>query len=232
MELNRSTIIEASEKLRQGDITSVDLAKACLKRIKGVDGQVKACLTVCEEEALVAAEAADLRLKKGESGALLGIPFLAKDNIMTRGLKTTAASKILENYIAPYDATVIARLKQAGAVLLGKTNLDEFAHGSSTENSAFGTTHNPWDLKRVPGGSSGGSAAAVAADMCLFALGTDTGGSSAPPGLVLLRGRAEADLWPGFALRPDRDDLFDRRARDTGEISRRCRDRAPDVRRP
>ena len=177
MKLNQLTIKEAAEKLVNGEITSVDLAKACLARIEEVNKELNACLTVCEEEALVEASRADERLAKGETAVLLGIPYLAKDNILTKGVRTTASSKILENYIAPYDATVIAKLRMAGAVLLGKTNLDEFAHGASTENSAFGPTKNPWDLSRVPGGSSGGSAAAVAADMCLFALGTDTGGS-------------------------------------------------------
>ncbi|MFA5360272.1 MAG: Asp-tRNA(Asn)/Glu-tRNA(Gln) amidotransferase subunit GatA [Patescibacteria group bacterium] len=177
MELNKLTIKQASEMLAKKEITSVELTKACLTHIKEIDHKIKACLTVCEKEALVEAKKADERIKNGEIGELLGIPYLAKDNIMTSGIKTTAASKILENYIAPYDATIIKKLKEVGAVLLGKTNLDEFAHGASTENSAFGATHNPWDYTRVPGGSSGGSGAAVAADMCLFALGTDTGGS-------------------------------------------------------
>ncbi|OGF26153.1 aspartyl/glutamyl-tRNA amidotransferase subunit A [Candidatus Falkowbacteria bacterium RIFOXYA2_FULL_47_19] len=181
MKLNELTIKEAGEKLQSKEITSVELTRDCLARIKAVDDKIRACLTVCEEEAIAAAEEADRRIARGESGAFLGIPYLAKDNIMTRGVKTTAASKILADYTAPFDATVIEKLKKAGAVLLGKTNLDEFAHGASTENSAFGPTHNPWDLDRVPGGSSGGSAAAVAADMCLFALGTDTGGSIRHP---------------------------------------------------
>ena len=177
MMLNELTIKQAQEKLESGEISSVELTRECLDRIKAVDDKIKACLTVCEEDAMAAAKKADEERAKGKKGDLLGIPYIAKDNIMTRGIKTTAASKILENYIAPFDAAIIKKLKEKGAVLLGKANLDEFAHGASTENSAFGPTHNPWDLERVPGGSSGGSAAAVAANLCLFALGTDTGGS-------------------------------------------------------
>ncbi|MFA5248003.1 MAG: Asp-tRNA(Asn)/Glu-tRNA(Gln) amidotransferase subunit GatA [Patescibacteria group bacterium] len=177
MFLNQLTIKQALDKLNAGEITSVDLTRACLDRIKEVDDKIKALLTVCENEAMEEAKKADERRASGEKGGLLGIPYIAKDNILTKGVKTTAASKILENYIAPFDATIIKKLREAGAVLLGKSNLDEFAHGGSTENSAFGPTHNPWNLDCVPGGSSGGSGAAVASDMCLFALGTDTGGS-------------------------------------------------------
>jgi aspartyl-tRNA(Asn)/glutamyl-tRNA(Gln) amidotransferase subunit A len=179
--LNELTILEARELLDNGQVTSVELTKACLNRIEEVDSDINACLLVNKDEALKNASEADLKLQKGEKGLLLGIPYLLKDNIVVKGQITTAASKILENYIAPYNATVTTRLNKAGAVLLGKTNLDEFAHGASTENSAFQVTKNPYDLERVPGGSSGGSAAAVAANMCLFAIGSDTGGSIRQP---------------------------------------------------
>ena len=181
MKLNELTIAEARRLLASGQGTAVGLTKACLERLKAVNEKLNACLLIDEVKALAAAEAADQRLAAGEQGSLLGVPYLIKDNILAKGWRTTAASRMLADYVAPYDATVVARLNAAGAVLLGKTNLDEFAHGASTETSWFGPTKNPWDLTRVPGGSSGGSAAAVATDCCLFALGTDTGGSVRHP---------------------------------------------------
>ena len=179
--LNELTISEAAEGLRKKNFSSVELAKSCLERIRAVDEKVHAFLQVEEEGALRAARLADGRIKSGEAGPLAGIPLAIKDNMAVAGTRTTAGSKILENHTAAYDATVIAKLREAGAVFLGKTNMDEFAMGSSTETSAYGATKNPWDLARVPGGSSGGSAAAVAGDMCLAALGSDTGGSIRQP---------------------------------------------------
>jgi aspartyl-tRNA(Asn)/glutamyl-tRNA(Gln) amidotransferase subunit A len=184
--LERLTIHEARALLEKGEITSVDLTRAVLDRIDAIDNRVRAYLTVVADRALEQARQADARWTthrhdKTNAPALLGIPMAIKDEICTRGVRTTAGSKILNNFVPPYDATVMDKLNAAGAVLIGKTNQDEFAMGSSTENSRYFITHNPWDLERVPGGSSGGSAAAVAADETLFALGTDTGGSVRQP---------------------------------------------------
>lgn len=181
MNLRNITIKEARKLLDNGELTSLELTDFFLQRISDLDENLKTCISVFFDSAREDAKEADKRIAQGEKGDLLGIPYLLKDIILTKGKKTTAASKMLENYIAPYDATVVKKLNQAGAVLLGKTNLDEFAHGASTENSAFFVTKNPWDITRVPGGSSGGSSAAVTADLCMFALGSDTGGSIRQP---------------------------------------------------
>jgi len=181
LKLHELTIHEASRLLRKREISSLELTRALLDRIGVIDNQVKAYITVTSDTAMSQAQEADTRRSAGEESPLLGIPLAIKDIICTKGITTTCGSKILHNFVPPYDATVMRHLYEAGMVLLGKTNLDEFAMGSSTENSAFFPTHNPWDLTRVPGGSSGGSAAAVAAQEALGALGTDTGGSVRQP---------------------------------------------------
>ena len=175
------TIHEARELLDRGEVSSVELTRAILDRIAQVEDGVKAFVTVTEDLAVEQAERADARIAKGDAAPLTGIPMQLKDNMATRGVATTCSSKMLENFVPPYDATVTQRLYDQSAVLVGKGNLDEFAMGSSTENSAFFPTRNPWDPERVPGGSSGGPAAAVAASECFYSLGSDTGGSIRQP---------------------------------------------------
>lgn len=185
MKLNELTITEAREGLKNKEFNAVELTTACLKRIEQVDKKINAFVTVAKEKALEQAKKADNALaSQGETwraNPLLGIPIAVKDNFNTRGIRTTAGSRVLEDYIPPFDATVVKKLKDAGAVIIGKTNLDAWAHGSSGENSDFGPTKNPWNIEYVPGGSSSGSASAVASDMCLAATGTDTGGSVRTP---------------------------------------------------
>src|SRR6185436_4128349 len=182
--LNQLTISELRTKLAKRETSAREVLQACLAQVERVDKRVQAFLSYDAADALTQADAADRILRDNGSGSgqpLLGIPIALKDVIAVKGHKLNCGSKILGNFISPYDATVVEKLRQAGAILFGRLNMDEFAMGSSTENSAFFTTRNPWDLERIPGGSSGGSAAAVAADECIASLGSDTGGSIRQP---------------------------------------------------
>jgi len=175
------TLAELAAGLRKGDFSSVELTQAYLARIKTEDSRYNSFITVTEEQALEQAKAADAAIAAGNAGAFAGLPIAHKDLFCTQGVRTSCGSKMLDNFASPYDATVVARFKQAGAVMLGKTNMDEFAMGSSNESSFYGAARNPWDLERVPGGSSGGSGAAVAARLTPAATGSDTGGSIRQP---------------------------------------------------
>src|SRR3990167_4362816 len=181
MDLSFATITELRSGLDKKKFSAVELARHFLDRIKNHDKKLNAFITVTEEAALEQAKRADKSIADENQTLLTGIPYAAKDLFVTKGIKTTAASKILENYVPPFDSTVVSKLQKSGAVLLGKTNLDQFAHGSSTETSYYGPSRNPWDLDRIPGGSSGGSAAAVAAGLAPLALATETGGSIRQP---------------------------------------------------
>ncbi|MFI5956873.1 Asp-tRNA(Asn)/Glu-tRNA(Gln) amidotransferase subunit GatA [Cryptosporangium sp. NPDC051539] len=184
-ELTRLSAADLATKIASGDVSAVEVTRAHLDRIRAVDGDVHAFLVTDEDGATAAAEAVDDKRANGEPlGPLAGVPLALKDVVVTRGLQTTSGSKILEGWIPPYDATITRKMREAGIVILGKANMDEFAMGSSTENSAFGPSHNPWALDRTPGGSSGGSSAAVAAFEAPLAIGTDTGGSIRQPAAV------------------------------------------------
>lgn len=223
MELHKLTSQKAYELLKKKEISSEELTKAFLDRIKKVDNKIKAYITLNEKEALENSRKLD---REGSfDRPLSGIPMAIKDNICTKGLKTTCASKMLEDFVPPYDATCVEKLKDDGGVILGKTNLDEFAMGSTTKNSAFFETSNPWDDSKVSGGSSGGSAAAVAADECIFALGSDTGGSVRQPasycGVVGLKptyGRVSRFGLAAYASSLDTIGIFTKNVADCAQV--------------
>jgi aspartyl-tRNA(Asn)/glutamyl-tRNA(Gln) amidotransferase subunit A len=226
-EILRGSAVEIAGRIAKGDVSAVEVARASLDCIARRDGELHAFLHVDAEGALAAASSVDAMRARGEAlGPLAGVPVALKDNLCARGTPTTCASKILEGWIAPYDADVVTRLRRSGAVIVGKANMDEFAMGSSNENSAYGPVKNPWDLTRAPGGSSGGSAASVASGMAALALGSDTGGSVRQPGsfsgVVAFKpsyGRVSRYGLIAFASSLDQIGPFSRTVRDAARIS-------------
>ncbi len=219
------SISELAAGLRSGDYSSVELTRAFLDRIERFDGDLNSYITVSREQALERAAGADRRIRDGRGGDLTGIPIAHKDIFCTQGIKTSCGSRMLDNFIAPYDAAVVSKLDEAGVVLLGKTNMDEFAMGSSNENSWYGPVHNPWNPELVPGGSSGGSAAAVAAGLCVAATGTDTGGSIRQPaalcgitGLKPTYGRVSRYGMVAFASSLDQAGVLTQSAEDAAKL--------------
>ena len=225
--LNQLTISELRTKLSKKAASAKEVVQACLDQIKRVDPQVRAFLSVDEKDALAQAESADRAIAAGLPQPLLGVPIAIKDVLSVKGQPLQCGSKILDKFVSPYDATVIAKLRKAGAIVFGRLNMDEFAMGSSTENSAFGHTRNPWDLERVPGGSSGGSSAAVAAHECIASLGSDTGGSIRQPaalcGVVGVKptyGRVSRYGLVAFASSLDQIGPFTKDVRDAAILTR------------
>src|SRR6266853_5818338 len=226
--VNKSTLSEVVSKLARREVSSREVVQACLDRLQRVEPRIHAFLSIDADNALTQADEADRAIASGVTHAerpLLGVPIAIKDVIAVKGQPLTCASKILGKFISPYDATVIEKLKAAGAVVFGRLNMDEFAMGSSTENSAFHVTRNPWDTSRIPGGSSGGSAAAVAADECVAALGSDTGGSIRQPaahcscvGLKPSYGRVSRYGLVAFASSLDQIGCFTRRVSDAAVV--------------
>ncbi|MGB5716923.1 MAG: amidase, partial [Gammaproteobacteria bacterium] len=217
----QKSLVELAADLQKGTYSSEELTRACLQRISTHDERLNSFVTVTEAQALAAAQAADAVIKAGNAGPLTGIPFAHKDIFCTSGVKTSCGSRMLDNFIAPYDATVTEKLLEAGAVMIGKTNMDEFAMGSSNETSFYGPVRNPWDETTVPGGSSGGSAAAVAARLVPVSTGTDTGGSIRQPaalcgitGLKPTYGRVSRYGMIAFASSLDQGGPFARSAED------------------